>query len=229
MSANISTRTKVFLGVGLIAALAFIIGDQDILDIYWLRMIAKPIPVLLMAIYLLLLPGKHRFQWLVIIGLIFGMMGDILLEYSPETFIFGLVSFLAGHIFYIIAFTLDCRRPGLGYAIFVYLYGVALYSFLEIGDMGDMALPVLLYVLVITTMVWRAAARYHAPGVNQESASAGVLGALLFLASDSLLALTLFIFPIPFAGVVVIITYWLGQLGITLAAKMQNQPSQQLA
>jgi uncharacterized membrane protein YhhN len=229
MKGKLSTRTLVLLIIGLIAAVAFIIGDQDILDIYWLRMVTKPIPVLLMAVYLLLLPGKKRFQWMVIIGLFLGMMGDILLEYSPDTFLFGLIAFLLGHIFYIIAFVLDCRRPGLGYAIFVYLYGVALYGFLEIGGMGEMALPVLLYVLVITTMVWRAAARYHAPEVNQASAKAGLMGALLFLASDSLLAITLFIYPIPFAGVVVIISYWLGQLGITLAAQMQGQPSQQAA
>ncbi len=222
MLANISTRTKLLFAIGLIAAIAFIVGD--ILDLYWLRMVTKPIPVLLMAIYLLMLPGKQGFQWLVILGLIFGLSGDILLEYSQSTFLFGLISFLIGHIFYIIAFLSDCRSPGWGYAIFIYLYGVALYGFLETGSLGDMALPVMLYVLVITTMVWRAAARYNAPGVNQESAKAGMIGALLFLASDSLLALTLFIFPIAYAGVVVIITYWLAQLGITVAAQWQAQP-----
>jgi len=223
---NPSLRTKTLLTIGFIAAIAFILSDQDILALYWLRMVTKPIPVLLMAIYLLLLPGKGRFQWLIILGLIFGVLGDILLEYSPTTFIFGLIAFLLGHILYIIAFVLDCRRPGLGYAIFAYLYGVVLYSFLDIGDMGEMALPVLLYVLVITTMVWRAAARYHAPDSNQDSAKAGFVGALLFLASDSLLAITLFIYHIPFAGVVVIIAYWLGQLGITMAATWQHNRSQ---
>jgi uncharacterized membrane protein YhhN len=171
--------------------------------------------------------NKRSFQWLVILGLLFGMGGDILLEYSPDTFLFGLISFLLGHILYIIAFLSDCRSPGWGYAIFVYLYGVAVYGFLETGNLGEMALPVLAYILVITTMVWRAAARYHAPGVNQESAKAGVLGSLLFLASDSLLAVTLFVYDIPYASIVVIITYWLGQLGITLAAQLQAQPDKQ--
>ena len=221
MSNQLSTRTKILVAIGLIAAIAFIIGE--IMDLYWLRMAAKPIPVLLMALYLLLLPGKGRFQWLVIIGLVLGMTGDILLEYSPETFLPGLIAFLLGHIFYILAFTLDCHRPGLGYAVFAYLYGIALYGFLEIGDLGDMALPILLYILVISTMVWRAATRYHAPGVNVSSAKAGLLGAILFLASDSLLAILLFIYNIPYAGILVIIAYWLGQLGITLAALTQNQ------
>ena len=227
MPANISARTKILLGIGLIAAIAFIIADQDLLDIYWLRMVTKPIPVLLMAIYLLMLPGKRSFQWLVIVGLILGMTGDILLEYSAATFLYGLIAFLLGHIFYIIAFLTDGRRPGLVYAIFIYLYGVAVYSFLDTGTMKaqGMALPVMLYILVITTMVWRAAARYHDPKVNQESARAGVIGSLLFLASDSLLAILLFVYSIPYAGIVVIITYWLGQLGITLAAQFAQPPT----
>jgi uncharacterized membrane protein YhhN len=225
MTGKLSTRTLVLLIIGLIAGIAFIVGE--IIDLYWLRMVTKPIPVLLMAIYLLMQSNKRSFQWLVILGLLFGMGGDILLEYSPDTFLFGLISFLLGHILYIIAFLSDCRSPGWGYAIFVYLYGVAVYGFLETGNLGEMALPVLAYILVITTMVWRAAARYHAPGVNQESAKAGVLGSLLFLASDSLLAVTLFVYDIPYASIVVIITYWLGQLGITLAAQLQAQPDKQ--
>jgi uncharacterized membrane protein YhhN len=232
MLGNISTRTKVLFGIGLIAAIAFIIGDQDLLDIYWLRMVTKPIPVLLMAIYLLTLSGKRSFQWLVIVGLLLGMTGDILLEYSEATFLLGLIAFLLGHIFYILAFLTDSRKPGLGYAIFVYLYGIAVYGFLETGDLGKMALPVMLYILVITTMVWRASARYHAPGVNHESARAGIIGSLLFLASDSLLAVTLFVYPIPYAGIVVIITYWLGQLGITIAAQkaqLQSAPGLETA
>ena len=225
MTGKLSTRTLVLLIIGLIAGIAFIVGE--IIDLYWLRMVTKPIPVLLMAIYLLMQSNKRSFQWLVILGLLFGMGGDILLEYSPDTFLFGLISFLLGHILYIIAFLSDCRSPGWGYAIFVYLYGVAVYGFLETGNLGEMALPVLAYILVITTMVWRAAARYHAPGVDQESAKAGVLGSLLFLASDSLLAVTLFVYDIPYASIVVIITYWLGQLGITLAAQLQAQPDKQ--
>lgn len=213
---TLAPRTKILLAIGIIFALAFIAGRMT--GMFWLRMATKPIPVLLMALYLLLLPHKNRFRWLVFAGLLLGATGDILLEYSPDTFLPGLIIFLLGHILYILAFLTDSRQPGWGVAIFVYLYGIAIYSLLEIGHLGDMALPVLIYIFVITTMVWRAATRYQAPGVNQISGMAGMIGAALFLLSDSLLAITLFIVSFPLAGVIVIITYWLGQLGITLAA-----------
>ena len=218
MTIQLSTRTKVLIILGLLTALAFLTGR--LLNLEALRLITKPLPVVVMAFYLLLLPDKNRFQWLVIGGLLFGAVGDILLEYAPETFLFGLIAFLIGHLLYIAAFTSDCCRPAWGIAIFVYLFGIVMYSFLEMGDMGEMALPVLIYLLVITTMVWRAFARFHAPGIPETSAKAAIIGALLFLVSDSLLAITLFVYALPLASFIVIITYWLGQLGITLAAKM---------
>lgn len=213
----LSTRTKILIAIGVIAAAIFISGRM--MDIFWLKLVTKPIPVLMMALYLFLLPKKGRFRWLIIVGLLLGASGDILLEYSPHTFLFGLIVFLLGHIFYIIAFLSDCRRPALIAAVFVYLYGLAVYSVLQVGNLGDMALPVMVYLLVITTMAWRAAARYLAPGVNQASAKAGVIGSALFVLSDTLLAISLFVAPFPLSGVIVIITYWLAQLGITLAAQ----------
>ena len=50
------------------------------------------------------------------------------------------------------------------------------------------------------------------------SAWAGLVGALFFVFSDSMLAFHLFETPIQLGGAVVIVTYWLGQLGITLSA-----------
>jgi len=217
MPDTLSTRTKVLIVIGVIAGAIFISGRM--LDIFWLKMVTKPIPVLMMALYLFLLPQKGRFRWIIIVGLLFGALGDVLLEYSDETFLFGLIAFLLGHIFYIIAFLSDSRRPALGYAVFAYLYGVAIYGLLyQAGNLGEMALPVMIYILVITTMVWRAAARLGAPAANPKSVKAGLWGALLFLISDSLLAISLFVTPFFMSGTIVILTYWLGQLGITLAA-----------
>ena len=223
MSSKISFRTLILLIIGVLAALGFILGI--ILDNYPLRMVTKPIPVLMMILFLILNARKGRFPWLIIGGLGLGMVGDILLEYAPETFLLGLIAFLLGHLLYLVAFTLDCRRPAWGIAIFLYLYAIGLYGFLDMGSMkaDKMALPVLIYIIVISTMGWRALARYHAPNVHPLSARAGVLGALFFMASDSMLAVDMFIFHLTYAHVAVIITYWLGQLGITLAAYWQNR------
>ncbi len=86
------------------------------------------------------------------------------------------------------------------------------------GDLGGMIGPVYLYILIITTMLWRAAARLDVPTLPRFSIWAGVAGALFFVVSDSILAFRLFGTPIQLGGTAVMVTYWLGQLGIALSA-----------
>ena len=215
-----SHRTKMLAIAGIVAAGLFIIGHA--LDIYWLRMVVKPIPVLLMAVWVYLLPGKKAYQWAIIAGLLLSMLGDILLEASSETFIFGLVAFLLGHVAYIVAFTRDSRQFFPLRALLAYGYGVILFAiFATLGDLGDMMIPILLYVIIITTMLWRAASRMGVAAISAFSAKAGLIGAVLFTFSDTLIAMNMFVWdmPQPTTRYVIIITYWLGQLGITLSAQ----------
>ena len=47
------------------------------------------------------------YKWLIVIGLVFCLGGDIFLMLPERFFIAGLVSFLLGHLFYIAAFVSD--------------------------------------------------------------------------------------------------------------------------
>jgi alkenylglycerophosphocholine hydrolase len=219
---TLSPRTKIIMGIGLAAAVLFIYGHDA--DIYWLRMVAKPIPVLCMALVLALESAKGHYQWLVIGGLLFSAAGDILLEASAATFLLGLIVFLLGHIFYIVAFMQDSREPFWGRAAVAYGYGLSIYAVLFfVGDLGAMAIPVLVYVLVICTMLWRAWARVGLPQVQAESARTGFWGAAMFVFSDTVLALGRFgVLAHPLLRYVVIISYWLGQLDITRSAIVQK-------
>jgi YhhN-like protein len=67
-------------------------------------------------------------------------------------------------------------------------------------------------------MLWRAAARVGSPADDPRAARLGLLGALLFAASDSLIALDRFHAPLGAAGHAILPLYWLGQLGIALSA-----------
>lgn len=212
-----SSRSRGLAAVGVVAGVLFIVGHN--LDIYWLRMIAKPIPVLCMAAWVAVLPIRGRYQRAVLIGLLLSALADLLLEASAATFLPGLIVFLLAHIAYIVAFTTDCRRLSLGRAILAYGYGVVIYAILFTrGDLGALTIPVLLYVIVICTMLWRAASRVGAPDILVFSARAALVGAVLFTFSDSLLAYNRFVEPIALARYGVIITYWLGQTGIALSA-----------
>jgi alkenylglycerophosphocholine/alkenylglycerophosphoethanolamine hydrolase len=215
---DITTRTKILALVALAAALLFLMaGRLD--NAYWLRVVAKPIPVLMLALWVSGLRVKGRYQLAIIIGLLLSALGDILLEYSEATFLLGLAAFLLGHVAYIVAFLQDTRKLHPFYGTAAYAYGFFAAVFLmTTGDLGGMIGPVYLYILVITTMVWRSAARLDAPGVVRFSALAGLIGAILFAVSDSILAFRLFGTPIQLGGVAVMLTYWLGQLGIALSA-----------
>ena len=213
-----TTRTKLLAVIGLAAALLYLAaGRMD--DAYWLRMIAKPIPVLIMALWVSGLRVKGRYQLAIMIGLLLSALGDILLEYSDATFLLGLAAFLLGHVAYIVAFLQDTRKLHPFYGAAAYAYGFFAAVFLmTTGDVSGMLGPVYLYILIITTMLWRAAARLDVPTLPRFSAWAGLAGALFFVISDSILAFRLFGTPIQLGGIAVMATYWLGQLGIALSA-----------
>jgi uncharacterized membrane protein YhhN len=219
-SSSFSRRSIILAAVGLVAAIVFITTGKA--DNFWLHLVSKPIPVLAMALWLGLLPRKGRYQWAVIVGLLLSATGDVLLSWSDETFLFGLIAFLLGHVAYIVAFLRDSRGLYLGRGLLAYAYGVLAYGYLyTAGDLGDMTIPVLAYVIVICTMLWRASCRVGAPGVYERSAWTGLAGAAFFTLSDTLLAMGMFAGQRPLGPYAVIITYWLGQLGITLSAYWQ--------
>ncbi len=220
ISSGFKWRGIILFAVGLVAAVIFMITSAG--ENYWLHLISKPVPVLAMALWLGLLPRKGRYQWAVIAGLLLSAAGDVLLSLSDETFLFGLIAFLLGHLAYIFAFTRDNRDLYPGRALLAYAYGALAYGYLyTAGDLGNMTLPVLAYVIVICTMLWRAACRVGAPGVVERSAWVGLAGALFFTLSDTLLALNMFAGQRPLGPYAVIVTYWIGQLGITLSAYWQ--------
>lgn len=215
---EMTARTKVLAAIALAGALLYLAaGRMD--DAYWLRMIAKPIPVLMLALWVSGLRVRSRYQLAITAGLLLAALGDILLEYSEATFIPGLAAFLLGHVAYIAAFLQDTRRLHPFYGAAAYAYGFFAGVFLiTTGNLGGMLIPVYVYILVITTMIWRAACRLDVPSLPRFSVWAGLIGAILFVVSDSILAFRLFETPIQLGGVAVMLTYWLGQLGIALSA-----------
>lgn len=191
-----------------------------------MRLALKPLPVLCMVCLVVSLRfvrgGGNR--TVVAVGLLFGAAGDVLLELGGSGFLYGLAAFLAGHLCYVAAFIRDSRRPAPEVAVVCGCYGAVAFAFLSgLGDLGDLKVPVAVYVAVICGMVWRAWARLGAPGVSRSSFLAAFGGALLFTASDTLLAVNRFVVPFTGAGFLVLSTYWLGQLGI--AASVLPDPS----
>jgi uncharacterized membrane protein YhhN len=78
-----------------------------------------------------------------------------------------------------------------------------------------MRLPAFVYMLAILLMGWQAANQMLATGTT--AALMALAGALLFLVSDSVLALNRFRKAVPAAQVIILSTYYAAQMLIALS------------
>lgn len=149
------------------------------------------------------------YKWLIVVGLIFCLGGDIFLMLPTKYFIVGLVSFLIGHFLYIAAFVSDGGfHLALGWIIPLVVYGVIYYRILAPG-LGKLQGPVIVYILAILTMAWQAWGRWSA--VPGPAALLAAIGAGLFVISDSFLAYDRFRHKFKAARIIVLSTYWVAQ------------------
>ncbi len=169
-----------------------------------LELSAKPVPVLLLIV---ISKPVTRYNRSLLTGFIFSLLGDVFLTHYIDFFLPGLVSFLLAHIFYIRAFFLKSRDPGLKESLVFFSWGAVIFLFLR-PHLGEMIIPVFFYMLVIVTMVWRSFLQ------RRVSAASGYAfyGALLFFLSDTLLACNLFYYNFTGADISVMLTYWSAQL-----------------
>lgn len=201
--------------ISLAAIALFVVGYA--LELHWLRLVAKPVPVLVLAAWVLRgASGGHA--RLVGAGLVLSALGDVLLEVAPSWFVFGLGAFLLAHVAYVASFTLDAPALAPLRALPFAFYGVGMLAILW-PDLGDMAAPVALYTLAICTMLWRAAARVGSRGAALPLEWIGVAGATSFALSDSLIALSRFHAPIEGVRAPILALYWAGQYGIARSVR----------
>lgn len=207
---NPSSLRNLWFGLGLLAVGLFLYGVH--IDGYVLRLVVKPIPVLCLLLWMWPFPGNAYKSWIAL-GLVFSIGGDILLEISPRLFLYGLLSFLVAHLCYIVAFTRRYRSLRLLWFVPFVLWGGGVYLFL-FPKLGGMALPVGVYVTVICAMMWRATACLGWSVSRNYLAWAGMLGAISFAISDTMIAFNKFNAPFAAARYGIIVLYWLGQWGI---------------
>jgi uncharacterized membrane protein YhhN len=178
------------------------------------RTILKAIPVsTLMA---LVLRDMRGFARICLIGALLGSLcGDILLDLPyAGVFILGLVAFLVGHLFYTVLFFRYAKPPDgfnkMTIAGLVLFAGVMIWIFRVIPP--ALYGPVVLYIVVIVTMSIGA---LLVPAEGRQL----FWGALLFIASDVVLAVNKFLVVIPYGRVINIGLYFIAQFMIIMAAR----------
>lgn len=171
-------------------------------------------------------PKQRRF---IRIGLVLSLIGDVFLMWPKEGFLPGLIAFLLAHLAYIAAFTVPLRlaaRPlvFVGYAALALLILAQLWP----GIPAALRAPVVAYVVCLATMAaqalvwWRSSAARAA--ADAPLARWAALGGMLFMVSDSLLAINKFAVPLPLASLWILATYWLAQGCIASALRRATSP-----
>jgi uncharacterized membrane protein YhhN len=151
-------------------------------------------------------------------GIGLSIVGDVaLLSPGEGAFIVGLAAFLLAHVAYVVGFA-SAAGWAPWVAVVAGLAAAATAGMLRAIWAGTRGLhaPVIAYGLAITSMV-TAAFAMAAGGLPGAPFAAG--GALLFYASDASLALNRFRRPLRRAALFTLGLYWLGQIGIALAAR----------
>lgn len=202
-------RHYLFL-IGMIFAIIYIFFMPTPSSLFF-SIFIKIIPLLCLLTFLFLLPKEFNSpyrKWLTI-GLFFCTLGDATLQW----FLVGLTFFLCGHIFYIIAFLSIKVIPPSKWAMLLLLtYGIVLAAWI-IGNVfrsGNtiLSVAIIFYIAVILTMVWAAL---------QTNISTILMGALLFLLSDSILALNMFVTDIQYSTLLIMSTYYIAQFMFTIS------------
>jgi len=153
-------------------------------------------------------PDASLYKVAILAGLLFSLAGDVFLMLPSDRFVAGLVSFLFAHLFYIAAFT---SGTGFGFSwrfLPCAIYGILIFSILA-PHLGKMKLPVLVYMVVILVMAWQAWERWSQTG--QSAALLALLGAVLFLISNSALAVNRFRGGYKSAQALTLSTYFAAQ------------------
>jgi len=209
----------ILIGIAAVAALVdwvAVSGDDKRIEYA-----AKPAVLAALTLAAAVLPADHTDlvdrKWWFVAALACCLLGDVLLMLPKDLFVPGLVSFLAGHVLFIVGFLQPPSPPGnppfafsttgLAVAAVVVVAAAAaplslVFRSLARDGHSELYVPVAVYFGAIATMAVLAL------NVGVPAAAAG---AVLFVVSDTVLALRRFVGPFRHGNVVVHVTYHLAQ------------------
>ena len=181
---------------------------------------------LLVWMYLRFVRGEwNRFHRMILFALVFSWIGDVTLQLAvlrEDFFLLGLASFMVTQLLYTVAFFSTCGPGVLARRLYL-LVPVAAYGggilWLLWGGLGDMTVPVTVYTVVILTMLVAAINRREK--VNPQSYRLVLAGAILFILSDSMIAINKFHQPFELARVAIMGSYITAQFLIAVGCVRQ--------
>lgn len=220
----IAPLSLLYFAVLAIEVYAEIIED---IEMVW---ITKPLlmPILIMMFLANAKQNLPKERLFFTVALLFSLLGDVLLMFKMENlFVFGLAAFLVAHIAFIISFSgrIKASQVPIGqrllaaipFMVFVVGFMWYLYPYMASdANNAPLVIPVIVYASVIGMMGFTSVLRKKA--VSNFGFWAVCLGALIFMASDSCIAINKFIFDgkLAFKGLIIMSTYGMAQYLMTV-------------
>lgn len=207
--------------IALAIVLFFIAAAADIFAIVTgnepLETYAKPMLLTLLAVVYLVSVKKPNFWY--VLGMFFCFIGDVLLMFKGANFfMYGIAAFLLAHVVYIkitVGFLPKELTSKMITSAFPFVFFFAILMYLIYDNLGEMLIPVVVYGVTISTFGSVAFLNYR-----EEKSTENLwlfIGAIIFILSDSLIALNKFYQPNEVYGVSIMITYILAQFLICKA------------
>ncbi|WP_299620205.1 lysoplasmalogenase [uncultured Tenacibaculum sp.] len=181
-----------------------------------IELIFKPLITCVLAVLYLVSVSKPNFWF--ISALFFAFWGDVLLLFPEDYFVLGLVSFLITHLIYIKMIVkylpkIKTTTKLISLGIFLLYFSGIIYVIMD--NLKELFIPVIVYGLIISTFGTVSLLNYIK---NKATENLWLLiGALIFILSDSVLALYKFYSPEPILLPVIMITYITAQFYICKA------------
>jgi alkenylglycerophosphocholine hydrolase len=203
-----------FLGAAALSALLAIAAEERAAGRHPAFFVLKPLTTLfVLGAAATATDADPAYRGWICAALLLSMCGDVALMFPGNgAFVTGLGSFLVAHGLFVWAFWIDGGQvvPPLWSAVPV-MAGAAFFVWL-LPRTGPLRLPVMVYAAALVGMTLAAAARSEVRG--DVSGALAAAGAVLFLFSDSALAVRQFQGPYPRAQALILSSYWLAIAGV---------------
>ncbi|AUC14729.1 hypothetical protein BTO06_06035 [Tenacibaculum sp. SZ-18] len=200
--------------------LFFLVSVLELTGVYQkkivLEFIFKPLLMVSLAAFYLVSVKKPSFLYLS--ALFFSFWGDLLLLFPEKFFVLGLVSFLITHLIYIKVIKGFLQKLSIitfmKYGIIFLVYFGAIVFFIK-DNLNELLIPVIVYGLVISSFGTFALINYLK---NKATENLWLfIGAIIFILSDSTIAINKFYLIQADLGMIIMITYIVAQYFICKA------------
>ncbi|MGQ9800221.1 MAG: lysoplasmalogenase [Candidatus Saccharicenans sp.] len=197
----------------LVSATAAIIADhrnQKLLSYFF-----RPFTIILMIGLLIETRPYSFYRNAMVAGLALCLLGELMMMLKKKRFLTGLAFFLGALAVFTVAFYSRVTREFLNWPVIPLALLAAVVLFLIWPGLKRERVPVLFYLLVLLTMTRVGLEQPHQlPGAGPWLAAAG---SFLFLLSDSILAINRYRRPFRSAQIIILSTFYLALLLLTLS------------